>query len=145
MSETEPVSTERDGFISKMLNVATYGSSRVNLREYLGKRYGAYEALVLERVRYIDTPPAKRPEGEAFQSQFRQRAREAGFSGANLRGITSRASTFYQLWLRHKHGQQAAEQVGVVSTTRGYDPNTYLEDGSGRRQLGYIQSLPKET
>ena len=138
------VPTGMDEFIREMLDAATYGSSRVNLREHLGIRYASYEALVLERVRYIDTPPAQRPEREAFQSQFRQQAREADLSGANLRGITSRAFTLYQLWLRHKHGQQAAEQVGVVSTKGGKDPHTYLEDASGRRQLGYIQSQRKE-
>jgi len=148
MSETQPIPIEMVEFAKNMLGTTKTTDNignKISLSDSLGDRYSAYEDLVLERMRYINLPPTKRPEEKEFESQFQQRAREAGFSGRSLQGIQRRVRTFYQSWLTYKHGQQVAEQIGVISIKGGKDPNAYLGDGSSRRQLGYIQNQGKET
>ena len=128
--------------ISRERFSSDYLDGNKKLSERLRDMYPTYKGLVVDLVRFIDTPRTEDTIREIMES--RQRAENAGLSSTEISRAVRQAVLIYPHWLDAKHDQEVSALYGKVLVRGGRDAVSYLQDGSGRNQLGYIQSQPSD-
>lgn len=131
-------------FVDNRLRAATTtipaDRKHVSLVERLSGSFPAYRDYVQALVEYRNTSPTQRSSEKLVE--LRYQAEDSGLTQRQILAAKKRAEGIYDSWLRIKHESQV--QPNPMDIHGGTDPNVFLDDGSHRKGLGYIQSQQEE-